>query len=327
MLGSCRVQSDAPHSGVQSAVAWALAYRVRVAPSILGTSISQGQEHERQYMAALSVVITGGTQGIGYGYAREFLRRGHRVMICGREATRVDAAVCKLRAECSATERIDGAVCDTSDLAATQALWDRAASRFGRVDIFINNAGYARTGAGFVANKTTEIEAMVRSNVIGSMHAAQVAISGMKAQGGGKLYLTLGGGGASGRVVPGMTVYSTTKRAVKYFADTVVRELREAKDSRVLLGTISPGVNITEGMLREFAELTPAERNKALKQLNFIGDHVETTTAYIVDEIMANEKQGHAIAWLTGGRMLKRGIGMIFGKRDVLSRYGLKVQV
>jgi NAD(P)-dependent dehydrogenase (short-subunit alcohol dehydrogenase family) len=274
----------------------------------------------------LSVIITGATQGIGYGYAREFLQRGHRVMICGREPVRVAGAVARLQAECQAGERVDGAACDTADLAALQALWDRAISRCGRVDIFINNAGYARTGARFADNTPDEIESMVRSNVIGSMHAAQVAIAGMKKQGSGKLYLTLGGGGASGRVVPGMAVYSTTKRAVRYFADTLVKELREANNDRILVGTISPGVNITEGMLREFAGLTPDARNKALKQLNFIGDHVETTTAYIVSEILANNKQGHAISWLTGGRMLKRALSMMFGKRDVLSRYGLKVQ-
>jgi hypothetical protein len=105
-----------------------------------------------------------------------------------------------------------------------------------------------------------------------------------------------------------------------------VKELREARNDEILVGTISPGVNITEGMLREFAELTPDMRNKALKQLNFIGDHVETTTAYIVEQILANNKQGHAITWLTGGRMLRRGLSMLFSKRDILSRYGLKVQ-
>ena len=277
-------------------------------------------------MGELSIVITGGTQGIGYGYAREFLQRGHRVLVCGRDASRVAEAVARLQTQSQAGERVDGAVCDTADLAALQALWDRALSRFGRVDIFINNAGYARTGAPFIGNTPAEIESMVRSNVIGSINAAQVAISGFKKQGSGRLYLTLGGGGASGRVVPGMSVYSTTKRAVKYFADTLVKELGEAKNERILVGTISPGVNITEGMLREFAGLTPEARGKALKQLNFIGDHVETTTAYIVGEILANNKQGHAISWLTGSRMLKRGLSMIFGKRDVLSRYGLKVQ-
>jgi NAD(P)-dependent dehydrogenase (short-subunit alcohol dehydrogenase family) len=277
-------------------------------------------------LGELSVVITGATQGIGFGYARELLHRGHRVLICGRDSARVAEAVAKLQALCPAGERVDGAACDSADLAALRALWDRAISRFGRVDIFINNAGYARTGARFVDNTPAEIESMVRSNVIGSINASQVAIAGFKKQGSGRLYLTLGGGGASGRVVPGMSVYSTTKRAVKYFADTLVKELREARNDEILVGTISPGVNITEGMLREFAELTPDMRNKALKQLNFIGDHVETTTAYIVEQILANNKQGHAITWLTGGRMLRRGLSMLFSKRDILSRYGLKVQ-
>jgi NAD(P)-dependent dehydrogenase (short-subunit alcohol dehydrogenase family) len=322
MLGVRRGLAAGAGFGVQSAVAVSQAYRVGVATSIL-----TGPNPSGQSVAELSVVITGGTQGIGYGYAREFLRRGHRVTICGRDPRRVSAAVDKLRAECQAGERVDGTVCDTADLAATQALWDHALARFGHVDIFVNNAGFARTGVSFAANTPAEIETMIRSNVIGSMHAAQVAIAGMKKQGSGSLYLTLGGGGASGRVVPGMAVYSTSKRAVKYFADSLVKERREIKDDSILIGTISPGVNITEGMLREFSELTPVERNKALKQLNFIGDHVEDTTAFIVDAILANKKQGHAITWLTGGRLLKRSLGMMFGKRDVLSRYGLKVQV
>jgi len=163
---------------------------------------------------------------------------------------------------------------------------------------------------------------MVRGNVIGSMNAAQVAIAGMQRQGGGKLYLTLGGGGASGRVVSGMAVYSTTKRAVKYFADSLVQERREAGDESILIGTISPGVNITEGMLREFAAPSPEERTKARRQLNFIGEHVETTTPWIVERILADTRQGNDITWLTTGRLLGRGLSMLFGsKRDITSRY------
>jgi NAD(P)-dependent dehydrogenase (short-subunit alcohol dehydrogenase family) len=273
---------------------------------------------------ALAVVITGSTQGIGFGYAREFLRRGHRVMINGRNFARVAAVVSKLAAS-GASEHVAGEAGDVANMDDLQRLWDRAVERFGRVDIWLHNAGYARTGKSFLDNTAAEIDAMLRSNVIGSMNSAQVALAGFAKLGGGKLYLTLGGGGGTGRVVPSMTVYSTTKRAVKYFADTLVKETREAKDDSVRVGTISPGVNITEGMLREMADVPAAERNKALKQLNFIGDHVETTTAYIVDAILANESQGHNITWLTSGRLLKRGLAMIFSKRDVLSRYGLKV--
>jgi len=137
--------------------------------------------------------------------------------------------------------------------------------------------------------------------------------------GGGK---TLGGGGASGRVVPGMTVYSTTKRAVKYLADCLVKERREARDDSILIGTISPGINITEGMLREMHALPTAERARAMKQLNFIGEHVETTTPWIVERILADRKPGTEITWLTSGRLARRALSMLFGaRRDVVSRY------
>ena len=270
------------------------------------------------------VVITGSTQGLGFGYAQAFLQRGHHVVVSGRTQSGVDAAIDRLEADAvvGAGAAI-GQACEVSDLAQVQALWDFAVRSFGPVDIWLHNAGYARTGVSFAATKPEEIAAMVRANVIGSMNSAQVAVAGMSAQPqGGKLFLTLGGGGATGRVVPGMAVYSTTKRAVKYFADSLVKERRKAKDDRVLVGTVSPGVNITEGLLREMRALPQAERAKALRQLEFIGEHVSTTTPWIVERILAADKQGEDITWLTTGKLLGRGLGMMVGrKRDVLSRY------
>jgi NAD(P)-dependent dehydrogenase (short-subunit alcohol dehydrogenase family) len=271
----------------------------------------------------MNVVITGATQGLGFGYATEFLKRGHNVLICGRSREGVDGARARLAKLATGGARVEGQPCDTARLAELDSLWRRAAQEFGRVDIWINNAGYARTGAKFIDHSPAEIEAMVRSNVIGSMNAAQVALAGMKAQGSGRLYLTLGGGGASGRVVPGMAVYSTTKRAVKYFADCLVKELKEAGHNQILIGTISPGVNITEGMLREFAELAPEVRARAVRQLNFIGEHVETTTPWIVERILRDERQGNDITWLTTRRLLGRGLSMLLRKRDIVSRYRL----
>lgn len=278
-------------------------------------------------MAAQTVVITGSTQGLGLGYAREFLRRGHHVVVSGREAARVEAAIKKLTSEVPGAEgRLAGTTCDVSNLGSVQALWDFGVSRFGRIDIWLNNAGFARTGARFADNTAVEIESMVRSNVIGSINASQVAIAGFKRQGGGKLYLTLGGGGATGRVVPGMTVYSTTKRAVKYLANCLVKERKDERDESILIGTISPGINITEGMIREMRALPSEQRAKALKQLSFIGEHVETTTPWIVERILNDRKQGNDITWLTTTRMLGRAISMVVGsRRDFLSRYSFEV--
>jgi NAD(P)-dependent dehydrogenase (short-subunit alcohol dehydrogenase family) len=268
-------------------------------------------------------IVTGGTQGLGYGYVRELLKRGVRVVLTGRTAAGVDAAVQRLAQECpDASDRLAGCVCEIADLASVQSVWDFGVARYGSVDIWLNNAGYARTGVGFLETTAEEIESMIAANVVGSMNAAQVAIAGFRRQGSkGKLYLTLGGGGATGRVVPGMSVYSTTKRAVKYFADTLVKERKEARDD-ILIGTISPGVNVTEGLLREMQRVPEGRRAQAMKQLNFVGEHVETTTPWIIDRLLTDTRQGNNITWLTTGRMLSRGLAMLFGqKRDVITRY------
>jgi NAD(P)-dependent dehydrogenase (short-subunit alcohol dehydrogenase family) len=273
-----------------------------------------------------TVVITGATQGLGFGYARECLQRGCRVVISGRDAARVESAVSRLRAETSNAEisnddSLLGTVCEVGDLASVQSLWDFAVKHFGRVDIWIHNAGYARTGETFLNNSPADIEAMVRTNVIGSINAAQVAVAGMRVQGAGRLYLTLGGGGGNGRLVPGMTVYSTTKRAVKYLVKSLLKERKEANDG-ILIGTISPGINLTEGMMREMSKLPVQARDRAMKQINFIGDHVETTTPWIIDRVLNDTKQGNEIVWLTSSRLARRSLGALLGqKRDVVSRY------
>lgn len=277
-------------------------------------------------MTQQNVVITGSTQGLGFGYASEFLKRGHNVVVSGRTQAGVEAALERLAADSAAGGgRVIGVACEMSRMQDVQDLWDHAVAAFGRVDIWLNNAGYARTGVAFIDNTPAQIEAMVRANVIGSINAAQVAVAGMARQGGGQLYLTLGGGGASGRVVPGMAVYSTTKRAVKYLAGALVKERREARDDSIRIGTISPGVNVTEGLLREMRALPAAARARALKQLEFIGEHVGTTTPWIVERILASTRQGDDITWLTNSRLLGRAFSTLFGrKRNLLSRYPIE---
>ncbi len=108
-------------------------------------------------MSATTVVITGGTQGLGFGYARECLKRGCRVVISGRERSRVEAAVQRLReAVPEAASSIVGTTAEIADLASVQALWDFAAQQWGRVDIWLHNAGYARTRETFLNNSSQD---------------------------------------------------------------------------------------------------------------------------------------------------------------------------
>ena len=87
-----------------------------------------------------TVVITGSTRGIGRGLAENFLARGCKVVVSGRQAEGVAAVVTELAGR-HGEENVAGKACDISDGSQLQGLWDEAASRFGRVDIWINNAG------------------------------------------------------------------------------------------------------------------------------------------------------------------------------------------
>ncbi|MFI5429789.1 SDR family NAD(P)-dependent oxidoreductase [Aeromicrobium sp. UC242_57] len=69
------------------------------------------------------------------------MARGHQVAVCGRSQASVDTGVSALREGLADPGRVLGVVTDVSDRAAVQALWDQAAAHFGRVDIWINNAG------------------------------------------------------------------------------------------------------------------------------------------------------------------------------------------
>jgi NAD(P)-dependent dehydrogenase (short-subunit alcohol dehydrogenase family) len=71
------------------------------------------------------VVVTGGTRGIGLGLARELLARGCRVVVCGRSAAGVDAAVAEL-AGGAGPDRVTGLATDVTSRVQMQALWDHA---------------------------------------------------------------------------------------------------------------------------------------------------------------------------------------------------------
>ena len=123
-----------------------------------------------------NIVITGSTKGIGFGLAREFVKRGHSVAISGRNTAEVEAAVRTLGGVATSGARVAGMVCDVAKVADVQALWDQAKATLGQVDIWINNAGFARTGVKLAELTDGELETMVQSNIIGTSMAISTTL-------------------------------------------------------------------------------------------------------------------------------------------------------
>lgn len=91
-------------------------------------------------LADRSILVTGGSSGVGLATVRMLLAEGARVATCGRRADALTAALDGL----AGPDRLHHAPCDVRDEAAVKAFTEEAADRFGGLDGLVNNAGASR---------------------------------------------------------------------------------------------------------------------------------------------------------------------------------------
>jgi NAD(P)-dependent dehydrogenase (short-subunit alcohol dehydrogenase family) len=259
------------------------------------------------------LVVTGSTRGIGRGLAREFLQRGHKVVVTGRSQASVDRALAQLRP----LGDVLGQPCDVRSRDDLQQLWDAAVARFGRVDIWINNAALAPNYQLLADIPGDEIAATVDTNLSGTIYGCQVALRGMLAQGGGKIY-TFEGFGSDGRTNPGLAIYGATKRAIRYVTESLAKEYA---DSSVLIASLSPGMVPTDLLIYSSRAQDPAKWERSKRIMNMLGDKVETVTPWLAEQALANTRNGATIAWLTPARAFKRFLLPSYRKRNIVDEY------
>ena len=264
----------------------------------------------------VNVVITGSTKGIGHGLARVFAARGANVVVSGRSQQSIDEAIARIG---DVPGRVVGQVCEVGDRRQVERLWEKAVEELGSIDIWVNNAGLARTTWSIVDTPWDQVDAMLATNMPGTIYGSIVAARGMTAQGSGKIFNMLGGG-SDGEYFPGIGVYGTTKRGLDYFTTALAKEL---DGSGVVVGRIRPGMVITEAVLREaLADRESFEKSRHV--MNNLVDQVETVAPFLVDAMLAFDKPGGKIRWLTGGKIAWRMLLSRFRKRpDQFERFGL----
>jgi len=256
-----------------------------------------------------TVVITGSTRGIGLGLAKGMLERGANVVITSRSAADVERTVREL----GVPQRVHGLACDVTRFEDLEGLWNGAVERFGRVDIWINNAGATTTPVTLDRVKPEEILRTVLTNLVGTLYGCKVAARGMKAQGAGQIY-NMEGLGSRGQTQEGLLVYGATKAAVSYVMKALRKEMR---GTGVQVCAIGPGINVTEHLLYGAHALSEARWKSTKKIFNILGDHPDTTTPWLARRILENERDGVKIEWLTGSKAAFRFMAAPFSKRDL----------
>jgi short-subunit dehydrogenase len=258
-----------------------------------------------------NIVITGSTRGIGHGLAVEFLKRGCRVMITGRDQIQVDETASQLASEFG-EDNVGGSTCEVTSITSLDGLWNNTVKKFGQVDVWINNAGISINRAPLWEQSAQDIEAIVMTNLTGMLFANKAALSGMTQQGFGQIW-NMEGFGSGGQTAPGMAAYGATKSAVTYLIKALQKDIT---DTGVQVCTLSPGMVITDLLVGDYDFASP-EWQKTKKILNILGDKVETVTPFLVDGILKADKSGAKVVWLTSLKAFGRFMTAAFNKRDL----------
>lgn len=182
-------------------------------------------------MHGKTVLITGGTTGIGFESAKLFIEHGARVAITGLDAARLQAARAALGPSALAF-RAD--VRETADL---KELADNLSRAYGSLDILFANAGVAFATA--LTDTTTErYDAIMDVNVKGVFLTIQACLPLMKR--GGSIILNTSWLADVG--TPGLSILSASKAAVRSLARTLSAELLE---QGIRVNAVSPGAIMT----------------------------------------------------------------------------------
>jgi NAD(P)-dependent dehydrogenase (short-subunit alcohol dehydrogenase family) len=259
------------------------------------------------------VVITGSTHGIGFVLAGAFLERDCKVAISGRTRHAVDEGLARLISKYPEAHSF-GVACDVTDFAQVQSLWKQVIDHFGRVDIWINNAGTAAPLSNLWELPAEKYDEVVRANLLGTLYGSKVATHGMLGQGFGALY-NMEGFGARGRGMQGMALYGSTKAAVHYVNKSLAQELA---GTSVIVGALAPGMMITEMVTRQYIG-REEELERAKRILNIIAERPETVGPVLADKILKNKQNGVTITFTSPAAIMLKFLAAPFKKRDLFT--------
>lgn len=164
-------------------------------------------------------VVTGSTRGLGRAIAAAFVREGARVVIGSRAPEAVDDAVSSL-----GPDLVEGVVADVTRRQDHEALLTAALDRFGRLDIWVNNAGVSGIYGPTPAIPEDDFLRVLDTNVRGVYFGSVVASRHFLAQGSGKLINILGRGERG--PVSQQNAYASSKAWVRSFTLALARETR-----------------------------------------------------------------------------------------------------
>ncbi|GEN75311.1 SDR family oxidoreductase [Chryseobacterium hagamense] len=196
-----------------------------------------------------TVAITGASAGIGRAIALKLAESGARLVVGARNTVKLNALVAEIKTAGGEAIGIEIDVTNKADLVRFAAT---AVDHYGRLDVFVNNAGISQL------SRIDELdiegwEEMIDVNLKGVLYGMAAAVPIFKSQQSGHIVNIISTAGL--KIVPMMGVYAGTKNAVR----TITEAFRQESDGSIRITGISPGFVKTD-----FAENIKNEEMKTM---------------------------------------------------------------
>jgi short-subunit dehydrogenase len=178
-----------------------------------------------------TVIVTGGSEGVGAAAARQFADAGANLMLVARSKKNLEALAEELRDK----SQVEIFAMDVSDPNACVDLFKKANFEFGRIDVLVNNAGYHQRGK-FESVDVAELGKMIDVNLRAPIVLSRLVLPYMRDAGGGAI---INVGSLAGRTpVPNSAVYAASKAGLRSLTYSLREELR---GSNIKVAVVSPG--------------------------------------------------------------------------------------
>ena len=183
--------------------------------------------------AGKTVVITGGSRGLGLVLARSFADEGARIAICARDGVELERARKDLQERGA---EVLAKVCDVREQEQVKSFVEAVKNKFGQIDVLVNNAGVIQVGPLEVQTQK-DFEDALKVHFWGPFYTMQSVIPEMRERGEGKIVNIASIGGKM--AVPHFAPYSASKFALVGLSNAMNVELR--KDG-ISVTTVCPGL-------------------------------------------------------------------------------------
>lgn len=259
------------------------------------------------------VVITGSARGLGLELAKEFRKNDFNIVISDILKEELKKAVILLN-EIDSKGKVISVYCDVTSEKDLNHLMDETIGEFGKVDIWINNAGVNQPMKPIWELETSVVDKLIDIDLKSTVIGSKIAMKQMIKQGFGQIY-GVEGYGSNDAYMLGLSVYGTSKRAITYFFRALAKEVDEMKYN-IQIGLLSPGIMITDFITHSMGNDKFELPEKTKKVYNILGDYPDVISNFLVNKMINNKKNNVRFNWLTNKKASFRFMTCAFNKRD-----------